>query len=301
MALSKIIAVVGTNASGKSAVGLELARIFGGEIISADSRQVFRGFDLCSGKVTKEERRLIPHHLIDIRDIGEPFSVADFQGLAYDAAEGIAARGKLPFIVGGTGLYVNAVVRGYALQEGTPDRSFREEMEPLSVEELQSRLSPEGRAFLMERPSDYQNKRRIIRVLEKCARGEPLDYENIPGHDALMIGVTWPKDLLRERIEERLSARIGQGMVEEVKGYLDGGGDPKLLFDLGLEYRHTLWYLTGEYSTLEEFRAALARAIGQFAKRQMTWFRRDKSIRWIDMASDPIGEAGALVAEFLGR
>ena len=301
MALPKMIAVVGTNASGKSAVGLELARKFNGEILSADSRQIYRGFDLCSGKVTREERLLVPHHLLDIKEIGEPFSVADFQSLAYTLIPQILSRGKLPFLVGGTGLYIGSVVHGYIMNERPADTALREELELLLIDELRAKLTPEGKAFLAARPSDYQNKRRIIRVLEKTAHGEPLDYVNAPRYDVLQLGVTWPKELLAKRIEERLAARLKQGMLGEVEAYLAAGGDRKHLYDLGLEYRYILWYLTGKFSSQEEFCSELSRAIRQFAKRQMTWFRRDKSIRWIDMAADPTAQAEAAVREFLGQ
>lgn len=299
MALPKMIAVVGTNASGKSSVGLELAQKFNGEIISADSRQVYRGFDLCSGKVTREERRLVPHHLLDIKEIGEPFSVADFQSLVYGIVPQITSRGKLPFLVGGTGLYIGSVVHGYIMTEEPADTALREQLETLPMEELQAKLTPEGRAFLAERPADFQNKRRIIRLLEKISRGEPLNYENAPRYDVLQLGVTWPKELLAKRIEERLTARLKQGMLDEVKTYLEAGGNRQYLYDLGLEYRYILWYLTGKFSSKEEFCTELSRAIRKFAKRQMTWFRRDKSILWIDMSADPTAQAEAAVRKFL--
>lgn len=301
MALPKMIAVVGTNASGKSSVGLKLARKFNGEILSADSRQIYRGFDLCSGKVTQEERLLVPHHLLDIKEIGEPFSVADFQGLAYALIPQILSRGKLPFLVGGTGLYIGSVVHGYIMNEESPDIALREALEPLTIDELKAKLTPDGKAFLEARPSDYWNKRRIIRVLEKTAHGEPLNYENAPRYDVLQLGVTWPKEQLAKRIEERLNARLEQGMLGEVEAYLAAGGDRSYLYDLGLEYRYILWYLTGKFSSREEFCSELSRAIRQFAKRQMTWFRRDKSILWIDMSADPMAQAEVAVREFLGN
>ncbi|MDE6375221.1 MAG: tRNA (adenosine(37)-N6)-dimethylallyltransferase MiaA, partial [Alistipes sp.] len=132
----KLIAIVGTNASGKSAVGLELARSYGGEIVSADSRQILRGYDLCSGKVTAEERQAVPHHLLDITDAGAYFSLADYQSHAYAAIDDIASRGRQPFLVGGTGLYVNAVADGYDLVDAGPDEELRERLENMTAEEL---------------------------------------------------------------------------------------------------------------------------------------------------------------------
>lgn len=297
----KIVTVVGTNASGKSAIGIELAKAFDGEIISADSRQVYKGFDLCCGKVTSEEKQMVPHYLLDVRNIGDPFSVSDFQSMAYDAISKIIQRQKLPFIVGGTGLYVSSVVKGYVLREKTFEAGLREELDKLDLDELYARLTSEGKAFLANNPSDRQNKRRVIRVIEKTANGEPLHYENLARYNALQIGVTWPKEILQERIDERLATRIEQGMIDEVKSYLEEGGNASYLYNLGLEYRHILWYLTGKYQSIEEFKIEMSRAIKRFAKRQMTWFKRDKTIHWLNMSSDYLGEAHSLIAEFLGQ
>lgn len=298
-ALPKIITISGTNASGKSAIGIDLANKFNGEIISADSRQVFRGFNLCSGKVSQIESDTVPHHLIDIRDIGEPFSVADYQALVYSLIPQIQERGKTPFIVGGTGLYIDSVVYGYVLHNDNPNHELREDLDKLSIEELKAKLTQEGRAFLDAKPSDAQNKRRIIRVLEKTSNGIPLEYVNAPRYRALQLGITWPKDILYKRIEERLSLRIQQGMIDEIKGYLDNGGNPDYLNDLGLEYRYTLWYLTGKYNSSDDFFAELSGAIKRFAKRQLTWFRKNMNIIWLDMSGGFFGRACALIEEFL--
>lgn len=297
----KLIAIVGTNASGKSSIGLNLAQKFDGEIISADSRQIFCGFDLCSGKVSDEEAQIIPHHLIDIRNIGEPFSVSDFQDLAYMLIPQIQSRNKIPFIVGGTGLYVSSVVHGYTLNAEPIDQQRRVELEKMSLEELWKLLTPEGKSYLESKPSDALNKRRIIRVIEKTSNGDSLAHENIPQYDTLQLGVTWSKEILHERIMERLVLRIEQGMINEVKRYLDDGGNPDYLFNLGLEYRHILWYLTGKYRTLDEFVVEMARAIRHFAKKQMTWFRRDKSIVWLEMTSNPEEQASELIYDFMQR
>jgi len=301
MELPKLVAITGTNASGKSLVGIELAKAFDGEIISADSRQVFKGFDLCSGKVTQEESASIPHHLIGIRNIGESFSVADFQELVYSLVPKIQARGKMPFIVGGTGLYIDSIVRGYSLHIETPNYELRKELEELSVDELQARLNQEGRAFLASKPSDYCNKRRIIRVLEKISYGEAVEYNNTPKYDVLLIGITWPKEILHRRIEERLAQRIKHGMLDEIKHYLDNGGNPEYLYNLGLEYRYILWFLNGKYASLDEFIDEMSRAIRSFAKKQLTWFRKNKNIVWLDTDGDYIGQATELVGDFLLR
>ncbi|MCL2673554.1 MAG: tRNA (adenosine(37)-N6)-dimethylallyltransferase MiaA [Alphaproteobacteria bacterium] len=297
--LPKIISIVGPNASGKSSAGLELAKKYNGEIISADSRQVYRGFDLCSGKVTPGERQQVPHHLLDVRDIGQPFSVADFQNQAYAAISGIIKRGKVPFIVGGTGLYVDSVVHGYVIEEEQPDDKLRARLEAKSLEELLGMLPKDVINSLKSNPSDFANKRRIIRLVEKTEKGKPLEKERRPQYRALQLGVTWPKDMLHKRIDERLAARIRQGMIGEVREYLDSGGNPGHLHDLGLEYRHILWHLTGKHGSIDEFQTEMGTAIKQFAKRQLTWFKRDENIHWLDMAGDHTGQASDLVKRFL--
>ena len=297
----KIISIVGTNASGKSAIGIELAKAYDGEIISADSRQVYKGFDLCCGKVTNDELQIVPHHLLNVREIGEPFSVANFQHMAYDCIMQILQREKIPFIVGGTGLYVSSIVDGYVLHEEMNDIELRNNLDKLSLNELHAMLTPANKAYFDTRPSELYNKRRVIRVIEKTAHGIPLYHENLARFDVLQLGITWPKEILYERIEERLEMRIKQGMIDEVKSYLNNGGNQEFLYSLGLEYRHILWYLTGKYQTMEEFKFELLKAIKRFAKRQMTWFNRDKSINWLDMNSDYLWQAHSLISDFLGR
>lgn len=295
----KVIVILGTNASGKSSIGLELAKKYNGEIISADSRQIYRGFDLCSGKVTPEEASIVPHHMIDILDVGIPFSVADYQEKVYKLIPQIIQRGHIPFIVGGTGLYLDAITQGYVLQYEEKDLSFQEKTNVLSVDELWSLLSPKGVEYLTDNPSDSKNRRRIIRVLEKEYNGIPLDQKNEPRFDVLQIGVTWPKEQLHQRIEERLSMRINQGMIDEVGSYLKNNGNPDYLESLGLEYRYLLWLIQGKYSSVDEFKIEMARAIKRFAKKQMSWFRRDQTITWLTMEDKYIREACKLINNFL--
>ncbi|MBE6969410.1 MAG: tRNA (adenosine(37)-N6)-dimethylallyltransferase MiaA [Ruminococcaceae bacterium] len=296
---TKIITVVGTNASGKSALGIDLARQFNGEIISADSRQIFEGFDLCCGKVNAEERALAVHHMLDVRKVGEPFSVSDFQAECYRLVPEITQRGHVPFIVGGTGLYVAAVVRGYELMQGEPDTALRAELEQKELLELYPLLPDEERERLMQNPSDWKNKRRIIRCIERSRTPRPEAKEAEPRFDALQLGLTWPMDVMEERIRKRLDQRLREGMLDEVRDYLAAGGEPQHLYDLGLEYRFILRYLTGEIQGEDVFKEELTRAIRQFTKRQITWFKRDKSIRWLNTAGDYRAEAAALVEEFL--
>ena len=300
VSLPRIITIIGTNASGKSSTGIELASKYNGEIISADSRQVYKNFDLCSGKVTAEERKQVFHHLIDICNIGETFTVADFQSKSYNIIPDIIERGKIPFIVGGTGLYINSVVYGYELYDECPNVDLRARLLSKTHEELLNMLPENAKARLKDNPSDYANKRRIIRLIEKIENGEPLGNRYEPRYSVLQIGITWPRDILYSRIEERLTLRIRQGMIEEVMSYLNNGGNSEHLYNLGLEYRHILWYLTGKYSSLDEFHNELSIAIKKFAKRQLTWFRRDKSIHWLNMMDEGyIEQASVLIERFV--
>ena len=297
--LSKIIVIAGTNASGKSSLAIDLAKKYGGEIVSADSRQVYRGFDLCSGKVTKEERDQVPHHLLDVCDIEESYSVADYQKAAYEVIDQILQRGHIPFLVGGTGLYLSSVVRGYDFQEETIDPAYRNELEKKSLEELQDMLSKEAKEVVGENNSDRNNKRRLIRLLEKTRNGEKLTAQNSPRYKTLQLGVTWEKSILHRRIDERLKQRLDQGMIDEVQSYLAAGNSPKYLYRLGLEYRYIAAYLDGKYSSFEEFYDHLSQAIKRFAKRQMTWFRRDTAIHWLNMEQEYFDQACGLINLFL--
>ncbi|HNW87039.1 MAG TPA: tRNA (adenosine(37)-N6)-dimethylallyltransferase MiaA [Candidatus Limiplasma sp.] len=293
--LPRLVAVVGTNASGKSGLGVELALRFQGEVISADSRQVYRGLDLGSGKITPEEMRGVPHHLLDVCAPGAFFSVADFQALAYQAVDDILARGRQPFLVGGTGLYVAAVCEGYALSDVAPDLAYRSELEQQNTADLY--------AMLCERlPSnglDGANRNRVMRALEKLHDGDPGPGQKKPWYQVLTLGVSWPRDILCKRIDERLERRMAQGLLSEVQALLDAGVSPDFLRRLGLEYRYVCAYLLGEIPSLEGMTEELSRAIKRFAKRQMTWFRRDPSILWLDMAGDPLAQACEAVERFL--
>lgn len=293
--LPKLIVIAGTNASGKSGLGVELAKHYGGEIVSADSRQVFRGLDLGSGKITPEEMDGVPHHLIDVCEAGVFFSMADFQRLAYEAIDDILRRGKTPFLVGGTGLYVDSVADGYVMSDRMPDLAYREELEKRSTEELYAML----RAAVPDTDVEKRNRNRVMRLLEKLHDGDSVVPSKQPRYETLRLGVTWEREVLRGRIDERLDRRLAQGMIEEVKGLLDAGVSETFLMKLGLEYRFITQYLTGEIATAEEMKALLATAIKQFAKRQMTWFRRDTAIHWLDMSADPVAEACGLIDDFL--
>lgn len=291
----RLIVIAGTNASGKSGLGVELAARYGGEVVSADSRQVFRGLDLGSGKITSEEMKGVPHHMIDICDAGDFFSMADFQRLAYEAIDDIAARGKPPFLVGGTGLYVASVADGYVMSNRMPDLAYRAELEKLETEELYRML----KKALPDTDVEPRNRNRVMRLLEKLHDGDDVTPTKAPRYETLKLGVTWERDELRRRIDERLERRLRDGMIDEVQGLLDRGVSEEFLLKLGLEYKLITQYLTGKIGSLEEMTALLSTAIKQFAKRQMTWFRRDRDIHWLDMTGDPFGEACAMIDAFL--
>ena len=291
----KVVAVVGTNASGKSALGVELAKRYGAEIISADSRQVFRGLDLGSGKITPEEMQGVRHHLIDVREPNEFFSMADFQRMSYAAIDGILARGRLPMIVGGTGLYVDSVLDGYLLSDREPDLSYRAELEKLTTPQLYDMLL----TLLPDAQVDRNNRNRVMRMIERIHDGDDAVPGKEPRYRSLRLGVSWPREVLAQRIDERLKMRVEQGMIEEVQNLMDRGATKEFLLGLGLEYRFITQYLTGAIPDRDEMLRLLAIAIKQFAKRQMTWFRRNPDIVWLDMAGDPLGQACEAIDAFL--
>lgn len=296
MTKGKLVAIVGTTASGKSSLGIDLAKHYNGEIISADSRQVYRHLDLGTGKVTKEEMAEVKHHLIDILDLNQPFSVAHFQKLAYKAIDDVLDRGHLPFLVGGTGLYTRAVVEGYNLSDVPPDIEKRKMLEGLDRDELCLRLEKLG-----EKVSDDEPARRLIRRLEKLEKGVKSENLSHPRYDVLQLGLTFDREELYSRIGLRLDERIKEGMIDEVREVVKLGATPEFLEGLGLEYRLTYRYITGKYRNFEEYREDLFKQIRHFAKRQMTWFRKEKNIVWLDSKGDYLKEAISLIDDFLKK
>ena len=293
----KLIVIAGTNASGKSGLGIALAQKYQGDVISADSRQVYRGLDLGSGKVTAEETRGVPHHLLDVCDPGTFFTMADFQRMAYDAIDGIHARGRIPFLVGGTGLYIDAVCEGYVLSNIEPDLGYRRELEKLSTHRLAEML----REAMPDNAIDPRNRNRVMRQLEKLHDGDTLNAKKEPRYEVLRLGVTWDRKTLCGRIDERLDRRMAEGMLEEVQGLLNAGVSEDFLYRLGLEYRYISQYLLGKGGTEEYMLEELSKAIKRFAKRQMTWFRRDQRIHWLEMDDDPMAQASELIEAFLAQ
>lgn len=309
----KIVVILGTTASGKTGLGVKLARKFDGEIVSADSRQVYRGMDVGTGKDLEEyrieipkssisnQRRFvkIPYHLIDVVSPNTEYNLAKYKKQAEKAIDDILKRGRLPIVVGGTGLYLEALVEGYDLAQARPDRGFRERFEKASLEKLLQKIQKLDPAFAGKiNESDRKNRRRLIRYLEILERGE-RSGEARKRYESLLIGLTRPKEELEKRIYKRLIDRLErEDMVGEVKRLHKEGVSWKRLESFGLEYRFVSLYLKGEL-TYEEMVEKLFIAIRQFAKRQMTWFRRwerkGAKIHWIKAQREALG----LIKDFL--
>jgi len=292
--MDKIITVVGTTASGKSDLGIYLAKKYNGEVVSCDSRQVYKGMDLGTGKVTSEEQNEVKHHLLDIISPNDRFSLAEYQRLAYSAINDILKRGKLPFLVGGTGLYSRAVTQGFNLSEERDDPALRETINVMSVEEIKSKLKEFG-----EDVPDGLSPRHLSRRLEKVIKGV-IKNENKQIYDYVQLIPVFPRDVLYNRIELRLDARIQAGMVEEVKRLKEKGATDEFLEGLGLEYRYTNRFLNGEY-TFEDYRNTLLKEIRHFAKRQITWFKKEENAVFIDMTGDYYIAAETAVENFLQK
>ncbi|MCE9644060.1 tRNA (adenosine(37)-N6)-dimethylallyltransferase MiaA [Candidatus Parcubacteria bacterium] len=284
MSKPQLIAIIGPTASGKTALSIALAHALNGEIISADSRQVYRGLDLGTGKVTREEMNSVPHHLLDVADPKERFSVSDFQKLGKKAIEDILSRGKLPIICGGTGLYVDTLLNNTVLPEVPPNKELREELEKLPVEELFQRLEaldPKRAADI-----DRHNPMRLIRAVEIAeALGKVPKVETSEEYDVLKIGLLPPDEVLKEKISRRIKERLEQGMLVEAEKLHAEGLSYERMEELGLEYRYMARLLQGKI-TREEFEKELLNEIWQYTKRQKTWFKRNKEIRWFEDGKD---------------
>ena len=290
-----LVSVVGPTACGKTSLAVELAlAVPGAEIISADSRQVYRGMDIGTGKDIAEYTRegvTVPSHLLDIVDAGEKYNLFEFQRDFLAAYENIRERGAFPIMCGGSGLYVESVLKGYRLLPVPENPALRASLEDKSLEELTALLATYKQ---LHNNTDTDNKKRAIRAIEieEYYRTCPVEERYFPQINALTIGVQVDREVRRERISRRLRQRLECGMVDEVKGLLDSGLSPDQLIYYGLEYKYLTLYLTGAMG-YDEMVSGLEIAIHQFAKRQMTWFRgmekRGVAIHWVD-ASLPLPE-----------
>lgn len=288
----KIVVILGPTATGKSDLAVELARKFNGEVISADSRQVYKWLDIGTGKITKKEMRGIPHYLLDVANPKRTFTVSEYQALAKKSLQKILKNKKLPILCGGTGLYIDALIYDYALPEVPPNIKLRQTLEKESTEVLFAKLKKldPRRAKAI----DKNNRRRLIRALEiVLTTGKPVPpaHETLKknsNYDVLKIGILLPIEVLRERIRRRLIARIKQGMVQEAKKLHAQGLSWKRMEELGLEYRYISRYLRGMLSR-KEMIEKLNTEIWYYAKRQMTWFNRDTTIKWIKKPQEARG------------
>ncbi len=297
----ELIAVVGPTATGKSRLALALAEQLDGEIISADSRQVYRCMDIGTAKPTPAERRAVPHHLIDIVDPDQDFSLAQYQALAYAAVRDIRNRRKTPLLVGGTGLYVWAVLEGWQIPRIAPDAALRQSLEakaaaPGGAGQLYAELQKIDPA-VAER-IDPRNVRRVIRALEVSrAAGAPFSglRRKRPLYNALVIGLTAERAALYRLIDARVDAMLAAGLVDEVKRLLARGYKPDLPAMSGIGYRQVIAYLAGRL-TLAEAAQQIKYETHRFARHQYAWFRLgDKRIHWFDVTQKDLAEIVASV------
>lgn len=295
---NKLIVILGPTASGKTDLSIKLAEKFDGEVVSADSRQIYKGLDIGSGKVTKKEMAGIPHHLLSIANPKSRFSVSQYQKLALKAIKNIQKRNKIPLLVGGTGFYIQSVVDGIAIPEIKPDWNLRKKLEKLTNEELFRKLKKldSKRAESIDR----QNSRRLIRALEIVITTKKPVSELVTNRqfDTLEIGVTKSQDELKKLIHKRLIKRLGNdAMINEVKKLKRSGLSWKRLEEFGMEYRFVAQYLQDKTS-YQEMIEKIQKESEHYAKRQMTWFsahggsasggKRDKKIIWIKSSKEAL-------------
>ncbi len=273
MSSKKIIAILGPTASGKSALAVKIAKKFGGEVISVDSRQVYKGMDIGTGKIKKEEMKGVPHYLLDVASPKRRFTVAQFQKLAKKEIEKIFKKGKIPILCGGTGFYLWVLTHQVSIPKVKPDWKLRKKLEKKPAKELFEILKKldKDRAKTIEK----ENKRRLIRAIEiakKLGKVPPLKTEPLP-YPILFLGIKKSKDELRKLIRKRLLKRLKEGMIEEVKKLKESGISWKRLEEFGLEYEWVAKYLQGKIN-YKEMVKNLQKDIEDFAERQMTYFKK---------------------------
>ena len=286
--MQKMITILGPTASGKTPVAARLAAEIGGEVISADSRQVYRRMDIGTGK-DLGDYGAVPYHLIDIREPGTKYNLFEYQQDFFDVYQQIRSRGAVPILCGGTGLYIEAVLKGYHLSPVPQNKALRDSLEGKSLAELTEMLKAlkAKNGSNMHNTTDVDSCQRAIRAIEiETYNAEhPMPRRELPPVESLIIGINIDRELRREKITRRLKARLEEGMVDEVRALLDEGIPAEDLIYYGLEYKFVTEYLTGQL-TYDEMFNRLEIAIHQFAKRQMTWFRgmerRGFKIHWID-------------------
>ena len=312
--MKQMITILGPTASGKTPLAAALAYQTEGEIISADSRQVYRRMDIGTGKdladytiTNNREPITVPYHLIDIVEPGTKYNLFQYQQDFYDAYQDIMARGKTPILCGGTGLYIEAVLKGYKLSPVPQNPELRQQLEGKTLDELTQLLAAlkAKTGSVMHNKTDVDSCQRAIRAIEIESYNleHPVPLRELPPVDSLIIGVNIDREARREKITRRLKARLEEGMVDEVRGLLDEGIPAEDLIYYGLEYKFVTEYVTGK-TTYDEMFTRLEIAIHQFAKRQMTWFRgmerRGFTIHWID-ALQPMEEKVGEILEIVNQ
>lgn len=298
-----MLAVVGPTACGKTSLAVELALALDGEVISADSRQVYRGMDIGTGKDLAEYERgniKVPVHLVDIVDAGDKYNVFEFQRDFLSAYDDVKSRGRMPVLCGGSGMYVESVLREYKLLPVPENPTLRAELEKKSLEELTSILSSYKK---LHNSTDVDTVKRAVRAIEieEYYASRSMEERAFPHIETLVVGVDVDREIRRERISRRLHARLEEGLVAEVEALLASGISAEQLIYYGLEYKYVTLYVTGAM-TYEDMVRGLEIAIHQFAKRQMTWFRgmerRGVKINWVD-ASLATEEQVGIIKEWL--
>jgi len=290
----KLIVIVGPTASGKSDLAVKLAKKFNGEVISADSRQVYKGMDIGTGKITKKEMQGIPHYLLDVANPKRKFTVAQYQKLVFKAINKIHKKGKLPIICGGSAFYIQSIIDQISIPKVPPDWNLRKKLSKKPVGELYQilkNLDPKRAKNI-----DKKNPRRLIRAIEiaeKLGKVPNLEKKPLP-YPVLIIGIKKDRDELKKLIKKRLLKRIKKGMIAEVKKLKNSGLSWKRLEEFGLEYRWIAYYLQKKIS-YQEMIEKLQKEIEKFAKRQMTWWKSDKRIFWVKS----LKEAEKIVKKFL--
>lgn len=285
--LGRVLAIVGPTAVGKTRLALALAERVPLEIVSADSRTVYRGMDIATAKPTPAERARVPHHLLDVAEPDQPYSLAMYQAAALAAIADIIQRGRLPLLVGGAGLYVSAVCDGLMLPDVPPDPELRDTLEARARQDGWQALQPLLRAVDPTSADriDPRNVRRVIRALEvHHVTGRPFSSWQTPGPspvEAIRVGLALERERLRDRIDARIDSWLAGGLIDEVRALLERGYAPDLPSMSGLGYREIAAYVRGEIS-LDDARDRMRIATHQYAKRQMIWFRRDPRITWFD-------------------
>lgn len=285
--MNNLITILGPTATGKTTLAANLASIIGGEIISADSRQIYRGMDIGTGKDLSDylvEGKQIASHLIDIANPGYRYNVFEFLGDFSNAFNKITEIGKIPILCGGTGMYLDAVLRGYSMGKVHENAELREQLKKLNHDELVERLMKYGSLHNISDTSDHQRLIRAIEIADYQAKHSEITT-NLPSFNSINFGILYEREIIRRRITERLETRLNEGMISEVKELLENGIPPENLIYYGLEYKFVTMFVTGDISYDYMFEK-LNIAIHQFAKRQMTWYRRMEkkgvNIVWID-------------------